>query len=65
MNFCVLCKNATQPLLCIAESSPAFAVITSAKLALKAGLDCLSGIAYYRVNHDVLVSLAHNDFCGI
>jgi len=36
------------------EPSPAFAVITSAKLALNAGLDCLSGVAYYRVNHDVL-----------
>ena len=62
MNFRV--TNATQHQLYIPDSSPAFAVITNAKLALKAGLDSFSGVAYHRVNHDVLVSLAPY-FCGI
>lgn len=34
-----------------------FAVVTSAKLALKAGVDSVSGVVYHRLNHAVLVSL--------
>lgn len=41
----------------ITDSSPMFAVVTSAKLALKAGVDSVSGVVYHRLNHAVLVSL--------